>query len=76
MSRQRNNGRYVLRVQGRRAWLESAGITMTELVISPPRAHTTQNIGDAMRYKTYRQAEAMTQLLIDKYGLKTAIVEV
>lgn len=76
MNRKRNNGKYIVRTVSRRTWLESAGVTMTADTISPPRAHTTQNICEAMRFKTYRQAEAMKQLLIDKYGLKTAIVEV
>ena len=68
-------GKYILKIKRKNAYLQMAGSRDEGNGESWPAAQTTLRKMDAQGFSTMRQAEAMSQLVADRYGLETHIVE-
>lgn len=71
----RNNSRFFLKVRGRGSWLKQAGTTDAGTGEGKPQAETTRMLSEARGFQTRRQAERMRDLLHDRYGVKTDIID-
>lgn len=73
----KNKGRFVLKVHGRYTqYFQMAGIHIDENGESEPHAATTPYFREAMRFPTFRRTTNMRNVLKERYGLKTHIVDV
>ena len=68
-------GKYVLKTRNRNTYFLKAGSHDDGRSESPASAQTTMNRMSAFGFPTFKRADAMRELLNQRYGLETQVIE-